>query len=192
MAYLTADQLRDRVPALAEDEVAIPDEALVELVAEFEVIAEEYIGVAYEERETVESFDLTRTSIVVLKWPLVSSVDAITLDDETVDADCYTFTDGYSIRFPSPRTGVLAVEYTHGLPEPTAQILRACREYVRSCALADRSRTPRDAYLQQGDGITFRLSTPDWDDGRPTGYIEVDRILNTALKTSGYRIPGVG
>lgn len=59
------------------------------------------------------------------------------------------------------------------------EFLRGCREYVRSCALADQSTVPRDVISQSfGDGGYTRYSTPDWAAGRPTGYLEVDRILN--------------
>jgi hypothetical protein len=182
---MTADELRARVKVL--DDPSIEDEWLEELVAEFEDIAERYIGVAYEPRETTETVDVCRAGRFLTKWPQVTEVSELTVDGDAVTTD-YTFTDGWSINLDGWFTGVLSVTYTHGFEAPTPAILRACREYVRSCALADRSSVPRDAYLQNGDGITFRLSTPDWDAGRPTGYIEVDRILNSVDR---YRTPGV-
>lgn len=186
MAYMTADDLRERVPALAD--TSIEDEWLEDLVEEFEDIAERYLGVAYEERTETETFDLCRSSIVVLKWAQVSEISAITVDDTAVDSDAYSFTDAYSLRFPWPQSGVLSVSYTHGFAAPTKPILRACREYVRACALADRSRVPRDAYASDVEGVTYRLSTPDFGAGRPTGFIEVDRLLNSV---TSYRVPGV-
>lgn len=58
-------------------------------------------------------------------------------------------------------------------------LARACKEYVRACALASRSNVPRDVISQSVEGLTTRFSTPDKRAGRPTGYIEVDRLLNS-------------
>ena len=32
---------------------------------------------------------------------------------------------------------------------------------------------------QSFEGTYTRFSTPDWNAGRPTGYLEVDRLLNS-------------
>lgn len=73
-----------------------------------------------------------------------------------------------------------ATGVTFTIGTPPAPVLRACREYVRSCALADQSSVPRDVISQSfGDGGYTRYSTPDWEAGRPTGYLEVDRLLNS-------------
>jgi hypothetical protein len=186
MPYMTPDDLRTRVNVLA-NVGDFPDEHLEELIEEFEDIAERYIGVAYLPRETTETADLCRSSVFLAKWPQITAVDEITVDTVDVTTE-YTFSNGWSIDLGGTYSGVFSITYTHGFTEPTKPILRACREYVRSCALADRSSVPRDAYLQNGDGITFRLSTPDWAAGRPTGYIEVDRILNSV---DMYRVPGI-
>lgn len=55
----------------------------------------------------------------------------------------------------------------------------ACRQYVRACAFARRSGVPRDVISQNVEGMTTRFSTPDKDAGRPTGYLDVDRLLNS-------------
>lgn len=73
-----------------------------------------------------------------------------------------------------------ATGVTLTIGSPPKRLLRACREYVRSCALADRSSVPRDVLTQaDGQGGYTRFSTPDKDAGRPTGYLEVDRLLNS-------------
>jgi hypothetical protein len=185
MPYTTPDELRARVPVL--DDPNIEDEHLEDLVAEFEDIAERYTGVAYLPRETTETADLCHGRVFFPMWPQITEVTEITVDAAAVTTE-YTFTNGRTLDLGGYHTGVLSVTYTHGFSEPPRAILRACREYVRSCALADRSSIPRDAYLQNGDGITFRLSTPDWAAGRPTGFIEVDRLLNSV---DSYRIPGI-
>lgn len=58
-------------------------------------------------------------------------------------------------------------------------IIDACRQYVRASALAGRSGVPRDVIGQSIDGVSTRFSTPDKDAGRPTGYLDVDRLLNS-------------
>lgn len=58
-------------------------------------------------------------------------------------------------------------------------LARACREYVRASAVATRSNVPRDVISQSVEGLTTRFSTPNKEQGRPTGYIDVDRLLNT-------------
>ena len=82
-------------------------------------------------------------------------------------------------------TGVLLT-----IGAPPALLLRACREYVRACAIVDRGSVGREVIAQaDGAGGTTRFSTPDWDDGRPTGWSEVDRLLNTL---EDHRCPSVG
>lgn len=184
MAYITPDALRTRVSVL--DDPEIEDEHLEDLVAEFEDICERYLNVAYEPREETETADLCRASKFLTKWPKVTAVSEITVDDVAVTG--HTFTDGWSIELGSTYTGVFSVTYTHGFEAPTPTILRACREYVRACALADRSSVPRDVISQSGDGFTTRYSTPDWSKGRPTGYTEVDRLLRSV---QSYRIEGI-
>lgn len=58
-------------------------------------------------------------------------------------------------------------------------LIRACREYVRSCALQTKSNMPRDVIGQSFEGTYTRYSTPDKAAGRPTGWLEVDRLLNS-------------
>ena len=58
-------------------------------------------------------------------------------------------------------------------------LARACREYVRASAVATRSNVARDVISQSVEGLTTRFSTPDKAAGRPTGYLDVDRLLNS-------------
>jgi len=37
----------------------------------------------------------------------------------------------------------------------------------------------RNTLSEATDAGTTRYSTPDWEGGRPTGWLEVDRLLNT-------------
>lgn len=182
--YLTPDDIRDWYPAIAAD-AEITDAKLSALIAEFESIAERYTGVAYVPRETTETVEVCGRVFIASQFK-ITSVDSIEIEGVAVTG--YTFTTGYSIDFGTHRTGSLVVTYTHGFTTTPPEILRACREYVRACALADRSRIPRDVISQSGDGFTTRYSTPDWNARRPTGFIEVDRILNSVDQ---YRTPRV-
>jgi len=65
-------------------------------------------------------------------------------------------------------------------------LARACREYVRASALANQSGVSRDVISQSVEGVSTRFSTPDVDAGRPTGYVDVDRLLSSL---TDYRVP---
>lgn len=194
MAYQTAAQIRSAVPVLA-DTTAFPDIKLTDLVGEFEEIAEEYRGVAFEPRTVTEvyRFDVSAcTDELQLRWPLLRSVTTVTGDGVTITAANYEldkpvgviwYATGFAARAD------IAVTYVHGYDAPPKGVIRACREYVRSCALSDKSSVPRDVIAQSFDGGYTRFSTPDWDAGRPTGWLEVDRLLNAQRN---YRIPAVG
>lgn len=253
MAYLTAAQLRAAYPnatGLTEDKVG--DAVLEDYIAEFAEIAEEYRGVAYEERHCTETI-LTRRAqdTIALKWSHIRTVTSVTVDDTLLDSSSYEvdkLVGAIILTTTVPNVEVVVV-YTHGLGSrqvtdgattstdktvtsatgafdtndigaaitgtgiptgativsinsttsveisdnatatatgltltigaPPATLLRACREYVRSCALADRSNVPRDVIGQTFDGGYTRYSTPDKDAGRPTGYLDVDRLLNS-------------
>lgn len=71
---------------------------------------------------------------------------------------------------------------------PPETILRACAEYVTHVVTSQRSGTSRDVIAQSIEGTWTRYGTPDWSAGRPTGWNEVDRLLNSL---PDYRCPGV-
>lgn len=67
---------------------------------------------------------------------------------------------------------------TFTINEAPKAVQRACAEYVRASVLADRSGVPRDVIGQSFEGTYTRYSTPDKAAGRPTGYLDIDRLLN--------------
>lgn len=72
---------------------------------------------------------------------------------------------------------------------PVGELLRsACAEYVAAVSTSRGSKTSRDVIAQSIDGSWTRYSTPDMSAGRPTGWTEVDRLLNSL---GDYRIPGI-
>lgn len=80
------------------------------------------------------------------------------------------------------------VRYLHGADRPPVDLKNACADYVRAKCLAQQNRTGRDV-LSQTDpsGIGTQWATPDWSKGRPTGYLDIDRVL-TSL---GAPLPGI-
>jgi len=181
---MTASDLRAWYPSLAADSTNITDPMLDSYVEGFSDIAERYRGVAYEPRGVT----VTRR-ICGSRWVAdhqqITAVTACTVDAVTTAA---TIEDASTLTFLSTVSGLLVVTYTHGFASPPALILDACREYARSRALAARSSVPRDAVSTTDGGYTIRYSTPDWPKGRPTGFLEVDALLN---QVTDYRRPVV-
>lgn len=186
MPYMTASALRSAVPAL-NDTGKYPDSVLTGLITEFEEIAEEYRGVAYIPRTATETFTVPlASSAIILRHVRVRSVTSVVIDGNTVDPTSYDYTDHGTL---VTRVGFLGsaympvsravIVYSHGYDSPPQGVLRACRMYVYYSAMADRSAVPRDIIATSADGLTTRYSTPDIRAGRPTGYLDVDRLLNS-------------
>jgi len=184
VTYLSAAEVRAQVPALS-DAGKFPDELIDALVAEFEGIVERYRGVAFEPRVVTETVRIDRyTERVRLTWPLARDLTG-TVNDDPAD----WVHDGLFVWGPVMSSGdIVSLTYTHGFDAPLLDVLRACRQYVRSSALAEQSSTGRDVISQTADGMTLRYSTPSVKDGRPTGWVEVDRILNTL---PDFSLPGI-
>jgi len=192
MAYLTAAQIRDQAPDIANTDL-YPDAVLTRFESVFEGIAERARGVAFITRTASETVTLDNESILHTQWPEIQSVSSvsITLFGSTVslpltqiqvqstgDIDlCATF------------SGMASVTYVHGLTTTPDPILDACAEYVRSRAIAWKAGNIRDVIAQAFDGGTTRYSTPDWDAGRFTGLLDVDALINSVRD---YRRQGIG
>ena len=79
MAYPTASEVRDRVPALKNTD-AFPDVVLTDLIDSFANMAERYRGTAYVTRTvTDEPHELYGDTVVWLDWPNVQAVTSITV-----------------------------------------------------------------------------------------------------------------
>jgi hypothetical protein len=179
---MTVGTLRTRVPTLANSKYEDAD--LAEYIAEFESMVEDYRGVAFTPREATETVDLPAggANRVVLDRPMVRSITSVTIDAVAVSSSVYRLADDGAVEVvdgQSPFSGAtFVVVYQHGYDAPSATLLRACREYVRIVAVADRSSVPRDIIATSSDGMSTRYSTPDMEHGRVTGYLEVDRLIN--------------
>ena len=179
---MTAAALRGRVAVLADGRFT--DTELNDYIAEFEGLVENYRGVAFTPREATETVDLPDggATRIILDQPRVRSITSVTVDGDVAAADTYRLDDQGAVVVDGTATVFtgtsLTVVYQHGYDSPSPALLRACREYVRSVALADRSNVGRDVIRQSAGEMTTQYSTPDPDRGRPTGFLEVDRLIN--------------
>lgn len=187
--YLTAAQVRARRSQLL-DAATYTDAEIEDLVSEFEEIAERFRGVAFTPRAHTETFTYPAQKVILSRQP-VRSVTSFTVNgvagtvaNLTTDLAVGAVWDGgwYG-------SETLSITYSYGLDAPPAVALRACAEYVRATAVADRSGTGRDVIAQTFDGGFTRYSTPDFTNGRPTGFLEVDRLLSSL---PDYRLTGIG
>lgn len=195
MAYLTAAAVRERVARSGSSSplASLPDDVIDEYVAEFEEIVEDYRGNAWIPRTVTEVVEVQhRTERLWLDWPLVRSVTSVTINGTALTASSYIVTKDaglITLRTPSATPEYPAtVVYVHGMDAPNNALKRATALYVQRTAEAEKSGQGRDLIAQGIDGGTTRYSTPDKAAGRPTGWLEVDRLLNSLRP----RIPGIG
>lgn len=180
--YLVPDDIRASNSKLTSP-ARFPDATLAALIAEYEDIVETYNGVAYVARTTTEVRSIEDDQLVRLRWAEITGVTSVTM---TYYGATYALNTSVMMIDPvggfvdlgGRYTGMASVVYGHGIPTTPPGILRGCRLYVAACALRDDLGVGRDVITQAGpDGGQTRYVTPDPDKGRPTGYIEVDRII---------------
>lgn len=192
MAYLTASSAKSRDPRLAD----LDDDAVTAQIAAFTDIAERYRGVPFE--------STTATAVKVhghygckLITPQnhvkIISLSAASLDgtaltsDELADVTIWSEW-GVFERAAGWSATQVSLTYTYGYATTPAAILDACTEYVLCVLRARQSGVSRNTLSEATDAGTTRYSTPDWSAGRPTGWLEVDRLLNSL---PDYRTPGI-
>lgn len=193
--YLTTEEIRARVgngagslpPDTTEGNALVAD-----WVTEFEEIAEDYRGVAFTPRTTTLTATVESCTRTLFLRPLVRSVASLTVAGTLAAPTSYdVYADTgiveYSVGFTTGQS--IVVVYEHGMAAPPMRAKRACLEYVKAIGGADKSSTSRNVIAQSFDGGTTRYSTPDKAAGRPTGFLEVDRLLNSL---PDYRTPGIG
>lgn len=88
-----------------------------------------------------------------------------------------------------PVAGDLTVAVRHGQTPTPVVLLDAATEYVNSVVKSRESGVSRNTLSIATDAGTTRYSTPDWSAGRFTGFLEVDRLINSA---PDFRVPGIG
>lgn len=180
-AYLTASAAKtrdDRLKAFTDGEVTAQ-------IASFEPIAERYLGAAQTPRTTTYTANGHRGTTFELPHVQVTAVSAVTLDGTALSSDqratiVPNIARG-SLYYPGGWCAdTVTVAYTHGLAAVPAAVLDACTEYVVSVLTSRKSGASRNTLSVATDVGTTRYSTPDWGAGRPTGWLEVDRLLNSA------------
>lgn len=185
MAYITATNAKSEQASLAD----FTDAQVNAAVAEFEAICERYTGRKWGTRSaTYEVTERPLPPTVLLPDTDVSSVTA-TSDGTSVDMSNVIVieTSGVLHRMPWIGTNPLAavISYTAGTSSVPTLLASAAAEYAARILNGRASGTSRDVRWQSPDGAVSFV-TPDWDRGRPTGWTEVDRALNS------YRSAGVG
>jgi len=184
--YLLPDDLKGD-PTLARL-TTIDDDALAAYIAEFEGIAEGYRGVAFTPRTQTDRVIDPPGPGIILSRHMVRTVASVTVDGSTVNPAAVSLdapagllvlpTSGWSLTSLTAPLPVVEVVYEHGFDAPPAGLLRACRQYVRATALRDQQAVERDVIAQGFDGGGYtRYATPG--PNNPTGFIEVDRLLNS-------------
>lgn len=185
MAYLTAAEARERRMALLS---GVADAEIDRLVSEFEAQAERFVGVPMVPRASVVRVAVPSPVVSLAVDGPVRSVTSVAVDGVAVSG---THKFSGSVVYPSVAVGpgVVTVSVQVGLDAPPEEVLHACAEYVGRVVAASGSGTSRDVLAQSFDGGTTRYSTPDWSAGRPTGFLEVDRLLVGVR--ARYWLPGV-
>lgn len=174
--YLTASDLRAVKPL--DNESRFPDADLEELVAEFEEIVEQAKGVAFTPRTTTYTTDGVNGCRLELPHRMVTAISAVTVDGTALSSDeraaiVIRSNAGTLERSAGWWGDVIVVAYTHGMSEPPAAVLRACKEYVRTRALKQSGNQPRDAAGPAGvDGTSYPVAATT-----PTGVRAADALL---------------
>jgi hypothetical protein len=199
--YLTPAEVRARESAVLLDEDRYPDDLIARAVTQFEGIAEDYRGRAFVVREETETAMARQHGHIMLNhWPVVA-VTAVVVDGVAVAdlADRLTQrsmvvrrSTGRVIGGPWYVGSELEITYTHGkVPsEAELEILRsACSLYVRKQLTKVTSGGQDEIIATTGEFGTTRYSTANKRMGRATGYLEVDRLLDSL---PDYRVPAIG
>lgn len=208
--YMTPAIVKAKFPSLG---AANSDQAITDQIAEFEETVEDYVGWAFVERTVTDEahqidFGTLKQSTTNNWWPgfvsldhrKVTSITSVTIDGNTIDPSLYDidvlgkfllFAPQITSAIQGPQLGRVLVTYTHGLTaDIPRRLIRAGCLYVLATLNSDASGTPREVLSQAFEGGTTRYSTPSKADKRPTGYLEVDRLINSCLDSS--RLPQVG
>jgi hypothetical protein len=174
--YLTAEQVQSRDNRFpSRDWTAAAIEAQV---ASFEPIAEGYRGIAYTPRDRVQTFMVESCDRLVLDRKRIRSVTSVTVDGVALSATRIKLDPAGVLHIIGAVSGLVVATYSHGYDSPPPLVLDACTEYV-FCVLTGRaSGVSRNTLSVGTEAGTTRYSTPDWNAGRPTGWLDVDRLLN--------------
>lgn len=178
---LPADIISD--PTLGRLSTVDPD-VLAGYVSQFEEVAEAFLDVAFTPRDaTYSATTLRRWRGFALPHVQIRSVTTFTVNGDAFLDDLYYLDAGSGrIRF---RRGYylcggddVTVTYSHGYDEPPARLIQACKRFVANEASSDATGKSRNVISEAVDGSYIRYGTPDWSAGRPTGWMNVDVVLD--------------
>lgn len=153
---------------------------------EYADIVESYRGVSFVPRLAVETFrGVGQTSHLLSMLPVRTirsvTVDAVAIDpvDYAVGSYGLLWSDTVAFTYTQGSGENVTVAYEHGEDGPPEVLRHGCREYVRAVCKRETSGVDRDIIRQSVEGMSMQYSTPDFARGRPTGYLEVDRLINS-------------
>lgn len=186
LPYLTEEQVREARPNLA----SIDSARITGAVRSFELVVEDYYQRACTPRTRTAPGCYWRWAWLRLPDVGVTEVTAATVDGVSQgDLPLALVTPdrlGDLVSVPGSwtlpvTTTAPVLTYIHGDPDgPNELLLDACAEYVEAVSIARNSGVSRNVLSQAADGGTTRYSTPNKAEGRPTGWLEVDRLINSA------------
>lgn len=184
MAYITAANAKVQQTGLAD----FSDSDVNASIAEFEAICERYCGRKFGTRSaTFEVGTRPLPANLTLPDTDISSVTATT-DGTSVTMTNVTINEAAGTLRNMPWAGTYPVTallaYTTGTSAVPALLASAAAEYAARSLNSRASGTSRDVRWQSPDGAVSFV-TPDWRNGRPTGWTEVDRALNTYKSRAG-------
>lgn len=163
----------------------------VNLRDEFENIAERWTGQAWVPRYAKDRLPYHTH---LLSNMAVRSVSAVADGDDTIVDFSDWVIEPWGLLTSTAGCPVLlgnwpyTVRYTHGADRPPQDLKDACADFVRAKALQSQNRTGRDTLsMTDPAGISTQFSTPNWSQGRPTGFLDIDTVL-TSL---GAPLPGI-
>jgi hypothetical protein len=184
MAYITAANAKAQQSSLAD----FTDAEVNAAVAEFQDICERYCGRKFGTRSaTFEVGTRPLPANLALPDTDISSVSA-TVDGTSVSMSNVTINEDAGTLRNMPWAGTYPttalVAYTVGTSAVPAVLASGAAEYAARTLNSRASGTSRDVRWQSPDGAVSFV-TPSWRDGRPTGYTDVDRALNTYKSRMG-------
>jgi hypothetical protein len=187
--YLSADDVQERKPKSRRLQEARTED-ITRLIAEFEELAEGYLGAAFRVRHVTGEEVRLRGGVGMLAHYRPAAVTLTTVPTTIgVVGTAVTATVAVTGRITRASWSEVNVtaDYDHGFAAPTETVLRACALYVEASLNRDESAIPKDAFsYSTQNSESYRISSPDWSAGRPSGFIAVDLLLNS---TTSYRAP---
>lgn len=182
--FLTIPEIRN-YEDLADSET-YPTQMLADMRDELEDYLEEICNVSFVRRHAIDRLDGTSCREIQLTNRFPLALISVTINGTAV-ADLTKFTlyesgklDYYGGVFSAPTSTPrnVVVEYEYGDESPPPKLKRECLKAVRREALAEKSGLSPDVIANTFEGQTLRYSTPNIAEGRPTGILSLDPVLN--------------